>query len=263
MHRSTTLWSRALRSISRQYLALCSRVLFSSSTLYPNGSRCVFQSQRSLSLVRISHLRFETRSSPKLPCSSKWNPLFDTFREIKSCCRLDAAKRYIKNIKSTRCGTGCVLERNTFLDSTYDAFNRRSNRQRNAKRPLKYHYSWNPDTVHVFSLNTTTLCGVVGLCHSFETRGIFFFLHIVTGLFSRLWRSLSRAIGGRFEAVDLLETFSFVKLEFAFSPTHRDGGLPGGSSTTPRISPVETMDQRITAIPISCTVFPLDPGYTC
>lgn len=117
-----------------------------------------------------------------------------------------------------------------------------------------------------FSLNTT-LCGVVGLRHSFETDGaashiLFFFLHIVTGLLScRLWRSLSRATGGSFEAVDLLETFSFVKLEFAFSPTHRNGGLPEDSSTTPRISSVETMDQRITAIPISRTVFPLDPGY--
>lgn len=136
--------------------------------------------------------------------------------------------------------------------------------KRNAKRPLKYHYSWNPDTVHVFSLNMT-LCGVVGLCHSSETMArhrIFFFLHIVTGLLScRLWRSLSRSIEGSFEAVDFLETFSFVKLEFAFSPTHHDGGLPEDSSTTPRISPVETMDQRITAIPINCTVFPLDPGY--
>lgn len=66
----------------------------------------------------------------------------------------------------------------------------------------------------------------------------FFFLHIVIAQACRLWRPLSRISGASFETSLFLETFSFVKLEFAFPPARRrrsPEALSLSNATSPRL----------------------------
>lgn len=134
-------------------------------------------------------------------------------------------------------------------------------RRKSSRNPLKYRQmrirgtycfsaSW-------FPLSVATLCGRrVGLRHLPGTSCVFsfsfLFLHMATtrlAVFDTLCRVRTT---GRLGVAGLLETFSFVKLEFAFLPTGRDSGgdgLPGDPLASP--SSAKTMDQRITHTPLS------------
>lgn len=118
-----------------------------------------------------------------------------------------------------------------------------------------------PVSRYILSL---TLCG---LCHSSETDGGIsypsLFLHIVTTLLSPTPLTLFVACHrGKFRGGRPPWNFLIRQIRIClFANAMRRRTPRGFSDDASHPLRRETMDQRITTVPIGCTLFPLDPGY--
>lgn len=98
-------------------------------------------------------------------------------------------------------------------------------------------FPFTPTHRHFFSMNVSVFSFLLFFLSPFLSCQLFF-LHIVIAQACRLWRPLSRISGASFETSLFLETFSFVKLEFAFPPARRrrsPEALSLSNATSPRL----------------------------